>query len=117
MPERRVGGEERSREREAREEGKRRHARHSGHLRRHGELRHGHLIRGGAGALVEPERTGYHFPANHAEGLAARLAEVVRHSPERPAEVAEAAKAPVAKRFAQGPRCEDYRRLIEELLD
>ena len=73
--------------------------------------------RGGAAELIEPGVTGFRFRADDASDLAARLAELSGCPRERLGTVAEAGRAASAQRFRSTARGDDYRRLVEALLE
>lgn len=71
---------------------------------------------GGAGSLVEPERSGFRFRANDAGSLAGALSRLSKAPAEMLASVVEGARVALASRFAPAARAQDYRLLIEEAL-
>ena len=71
---------------------------------------------GGAGSLVVNGVSGFHFHANDAPALAARILEIHQLPPERLNEVADAACASLGTRYSERARIEDYRRLLQECL-
>ena len=71
---------------------------------------------GGAGAIVEPGKTGFHFRANDAFDLAAQL-QYLQHVPkETLAKTVEAATHSLHTRFSAGCGTAQYRKLIHECL-
>ena len=69
---------------------------------------------GGAGALVEDGRTGFHFRANDPVDLALRLREFMRAPAEELNRVVRAADGALNTRFSAAERAADYRRLLTE---
>lgn len=71
---------------------------------------------GGAGAIVDPGKTGFHFRANDAFDLAAQL-QYLQYAPkETLAKTVEAATRSLSTRFSAGCGTAQYRKLIHECL-
>ncbi len=68
---------------------------------------------GGAGSLVENNVTGFHFRANDADALSARLKELLALPAVRLNGVVQAAAGTLQDRFSASARIADYRRLLE----
>ena len=71
---------------------------------------------GGAGSLFTNEVSGFHFRANDAASLAARLEFLDSLAPDRLNEVVKQADHLLATRFSEAARVSDYRRLLLEKL-
>ncbi|MEY2632881.1 MAG: hypothetical protein RIR00_1535 [Pseudomonadota bacterium] len=69
--------------------------------------------RGGSGALVQPELTGFHFVADDPESLAAALLRLREMAPATLNAVTAAARAALRPRFAADERIGDYQRVID----
>ncbi|MEP6534847.1 MAG: glycosyltransferase family 4 protein [Bryobacteraceae bacterium] len=71
---------------------------------------------GGAGDLVEEDVSGFHFHADCAASLAARLTELSAAPADRLTTVVAGGHAALNRRFAAAARIADYRRLLEGVL-
>jgi len=69
---------------------------------------------GGAAGLVDEGVSGFHFQANQAASLAARLRDLGGASPERLNDVASGARRALATRFSAHSGTEAYRRLLHQ---
>jgi glycosyltransferase involved in cell wall biosynthesis len=69
---------------------------------------------GGAGSLVEDGVSGFHFRADDAADLAAKLKELMNAPAARLNTVVAGGSRALSTRFSPGERLKDYRRLIEE---
>jgi len=69
---------------------------------------------GGAGALIEDERTGFHFPANCSGGLANRLEGIVHKTHLTLAAMTTAAQHEIETRFSPARGLRQYAGLLAE---
>lgn len=67
---------------------------------------------GGAAIVVDHDRSGFHFEANRADALAARLQELTTIGADTLNRVVAGGRAALASRFSATLRTEDYRRLL-----
>lgn len=71
---------------------------------------------GGAGSLLEDGVSGFHFRAEDAESLSARLRSIAALGPGKLNAVVQQARYLVATRFSESARLGDYRRILMEQL-
>ena len=69
---------------------------------------------GGAAAVVENEVSGFHFQADKADSLAAKLLELSKAEASLLNRVVSGGRAALESRFSAAVRVEDYRRLLHE---
>ncbi len=69
---------------------------------------------GGAGSLIANNVSGFHFEANDADALAARILEIDALPQDRLNEIVSAATETLHTRYSEKERVADYRRLIQE---
>jgi glycosyltransferase involved in cell wall biosynthesis len=71
---------------------------------------------GGAGSLLEDGISGFHFRADDADHLTARLREISKLSPDKLNCIVEQGRQLLATRFSEAARLGDYRRILVEKL-